>query len=231
VFMASKFTKFAFWAFLIVCLLLAGCCACYLWQYVFEYADEPYRLVDELFEEPYDVPEPPPNPIVYENQRAYFEADGIRFEMPYSFVAEYPDTYGPQPGPHFDYYFRSYERNAIIRVRRTESAAGSAEADELELYARLYVEMGAGELVEEAKIERIPGDDMKTIGADYGVEVLYELAPENRSTWDYSLEYAIFLAKKPDDVWTVSLAIIALDELDAELMRKKIRETVRLAGE
>jgi hypothetical protein len=229
--MPSKFKKFTLWSLLIICLLLVGCCSCYLWQYVFEYADEPYRLVDELFEEPYEPPEPPPNPIVYEDQRAYFEADGIRFEMPYGFVAEYPDAYGPQPGPHFDYYFRSYERNAIIRVRRTKGAAGSAEADELELYARLYVEMGAGELVEEAKIERISGEDLKAVGADSGVEVLYELAPENRSTWGYSLEYAVFLGKKPGDVWTVSLAIVALDEMDAELMRKNIRETVRLMGE
>lgn len=229
--MASKFKSSTLWSLLVVCLVLSGCCACYLWQYVLEDPGEPYRLVEELFEEPYEVPEPPPNPIVYENQRAYFEADGVRFEMPYGFAAEYPDAYGPQPGPHFDYYFRSYERNAIIRVRRTKGVAGSVEADELELYGRLYVEMGADELVEEAKIERISGEDLKTVGADSGVEVLYELAPEKRSTWGYSLEYAVFLAKKPGDVWTVSLALITLDGSDAESMRKKIRETIRLVGE
>jgi hypothetical protein len=229
--MASKTAKFILWALLVVCLILAGCCACYLWQYVFEDPGEPYRLVDELFEGPYEPPEPPPNPIVYENQRAYFEADGIRFEIPYGFDAEYPDAYGPQPGPHFDYYFRSYERNAIIRVRRTTGGAGSVDVDELELYARLYVEMGAGELVDKAKISRIRAEGLKSVGADAGVEVLYELAPENRSAWGYSVEYAIFLGKKPDDVWTISLAIITLDEVDAELMRKRIRETVRLVDE
>jgi hypothetical protein len=227
---ASKTAKFILWALLVVCLILAGCCACYLWQYVLEDPGEPYRLVEELFEEPYEPPEPPPNPIVYENQRAYFEADGIRFEMPYGFTAEYPDAYGPQPGPHFDYYFRSYERNAIIRVRRTTGGAGSADADELELYARLYVEMGAGESVEEAKIARVPAEDLEAMGADSGAEVLYQLAPENRSSWGYSYEYVIFLGKKPDDVWTISLAIVALDEPDAELMRKLIRETVGLVG-
>jgi hypothetical protein len=228
--MASRVKKFTLWSLLVICLILSGCCACYLWQYVLEDPGEPYRLVDELFEEPYEPPEPPPNPIVYENQRAYFEADGIRFEMPYGFTAEYPDAYGPQPGPHFDYYFRSYERNAIIRVRRTAGGAGSADADELETYARLYAEMGAGENVDEAKISRIPPEDLEAIGADSGVEVLYQLAPENQYSWGYSLEYVIFLGKKPGAVWTVSLAIITLDEVDAELMREKIRESIELVG-
>ncbi len=229
--MPSRPIKFMIWFLIIVCLILAGCCACFLWQYVLEDPGEPYRLVDELFEEPYEAPEPPPNPVVFENQRAYFEADGIRFEMPYGFTAEYPDAYGPQPGPHFDYYFRSYERNAIIRVRRTARGVGSTNVDELETYARLYVEMGAGEHVDEAKIARIPLEDLEAIGADGGAEVLYELAPENRSSWGYSLEYVIFLGKKPDVVWTVSLAIITLDEVDAELMRELIRESITLVGE
>lgn len=226
-----KVKRFVLWSLLVVCLLLAGCCACYLWQYVLEDPGEPYRLLDELFEEPYEPPEPPPNPIVYDNQRAYFDADGIRFEMPYGFTAEYPDTYGPQPGPHFDYYFQSYERNAIIRVRSAAGGAGSADAAELETYARLYVEMGAGEYVEEAKIAAISSDELEAMGADSGVEVLYQLAPENQSSWGYSVEYAIFLGKKPDVVWTVSLALIAVDEVDAELMRETIRESITLTGE
>jgi len=226
--MASKVKKFILWLIVVICLLLAGCCACYLWRYVLEDPYEPYRFVDGLFEEPYVPTEPPPNPIVYENRRAYFEADGIRFEMPYGFAAEYPDAYGPQPGPHFDYYFRSYERNAVIRVRRAAGGVSSADAAELQTYARLYVEMGAGELVEEAKIAVISDEDLEDIAADAGVEVLYGLAPENVSSWGYSYEYVIFLGKKPDVVWTVSLAIIVLDEADAESMRDQIRDSITL---
>ena len=229
--MASKVIRFTLWALVIVLLLLLGCISCYLWRYLLEDPGEPYRLVDEIFEEPYEPPEPPPDPVVFEDEKAYFEAAGARFEMPFGFTPEYPDKYGPRPGPHFDYYLRSYERNAIIRVRRTTGGAGSRAPGGLAEYARLYVEMAAGPFVDEAKLGPFSPADLSEIGADGGVEVLYQLAPENRDTWGYSYEYVIFLEKKPDTVWTVSLALVYLDEIDAELIRKQIRDSIRLVEE
>lgn len=234
--MASKAGKFFLWLAVSVVLVVGFVLTCFTSIYFMSPEGKgtfrrAYRGADKIGGK-YEDTRPPERINANYNltfddngENPYFSGGGFNLPLKPGWMPRPPAAAGETKAPRFEYYIRSADGGAEIRLRHEKQLRGEednyygqVEKQALFAHARAYAEGIAGKAAVEGRPPAyVAPSRLEMLGVDAGVDGCYRYTPEEQKRTGYEGEYFVFYNR---GYRNVILLAVAFKPFDADAARQ-----------